>query len=405
MFHCISGFDVVNLRERLQSVFLDECLSRMELEGVVFDDHSNAYLNQQLANKRLDAIVFRSCQHARIGYWAQVEALTLHVSQPFIDRISIGNQLVELNLTSISVSEELAASLGRQLGANPSLKRLDFSESRFLNDGPRFFAQGLAVNQTLEIVNFADCNLMDESVSHLVDALRHNQPLVNLDISFNKCRSMGVAALASLVTQKPSLKELSMGFQAFGESKQIELQPLILALGNYTSKLTRFEIGGNSICDGDIPYLVDMLCSNTSISSLDLSGNRITIAGIQVLSSRLKDVKGLRHLALEENNLRSSSLQPLANALKSNLSLVDMEVDDLIASGNVNEDTWRILAYYLDLNWGGRRLLKEHSSLPASIWPALLARASRPQEFKFGRDVKQHDVSFFLLQEIAHLLV
>lgn len=216
---------------------------------------------------------------------------------------------------------------------------------------------------------------------------------------------MGVAALASLVTQNSSLKELSMGFQAFGESKRIELQPLIIALCNSTPKLSRLEIGGNSICDGDVPYLVDMLCNNTSISSLDLSGNRITNAGIQVLSSRLKDVKGLRNLALEENNLRSSSLQPLAKALQFNLSLVDMEVDDLIASSNVNKDTWRRLAYYLDLNWGGRRLLKEHNSPPTSIWPALLARASRPQEFKFARDVKQYDVSYFILQEIAHLLV
>mmetsp|Transcript_27831 Transcript_27831/g.67715 ORF Transcript_27831/g.67715 Transcript_27831/m.67715 type:complete len:407 (-) Transcript_27831:946-2166(-) len=406
MFHYVSGFGVANATERLQSAFQDNSLSCLELEGFVFDDNSNAYLNQQLANKLLDAIVFRNCQNARIDYWAQVQALTLQGSQPFIDRIGIGGQLVELNLASISVSEDLAASLGRQMGTHNSLKRLDCSESRFLDDGPRFFAQGLAVNRTLESVNFADCNLMDESVAQLVDALRHNQPLVNLDISFNKCRSMGVAALANLVTHKQSLKELSMGFQAFGEGKRIGLQPLYFAISNSSSKLMRLEICGNSICDDDVPYLVHMLCNNSSVSSLDLSANRLSDAGIQVLSARLNDVKGLRHLALEENNLHSSSLEALARALKSNLSLADMELcEDLISSDNVNQDTWRKLAYYLDLNWGGRRLLKEHKSLPGSLWPVLLARASRPQEFNFAREVKQHDVSYFILQEIAHLLV
>ncbi|CAJ1946258.1 unnamed protein product [Cylindrotheca closterium] len=308
-----------------------------------------------------------------------------------MDHIVIGDQLVELNLMFISFSEGLAALLGRQIGNRRKLKCLDFSESRFLQDGPWLFAQGLALNCTLETVNFADCNLMDESLAHLVNALHHKQPLANLDISFNKCRSRGVAALANMITHKESLRELSMGFQAFGESKQIELQPLFIALSNSNSKLVRLEIGGNSICDDDVPYLMDMLCINSSVSSLDLSGNRISDAGIQVLSARLNDVKGLRHLALEENNIQSPSLEAMARALKSNLSLSDVELDESLGSSDgVNQESWRKLAYFLDLNWGGRRLInEERDALPGSLWPLILARASRPQDFNFARDVKQ----------------
>lgn len=130
----------------------------------------------------------------------------------------------------------------------------------------------------------------------------------------------------------------------------------------------------------------------------------LTDAGIQVLSTRLNDVKGLRHLALEENDLQSPSLKALALALKSNLSLEDIELDEcLISSDNIIKDTWRKLAHYLDLNWGGGRLLKEYSCLPGPLWPALLARASRPQKFNFAREVEQHYVSHFMHKYILKI--
>jgi len=405
MFHYVTGFDVVNpgTTQRLQSAFQDHSLSRLEVEGVIFDEESNVYLNQQLANKRLEAIVFRNCQYPRIDYWAEVQALTLQGSQPN-GQIAIGDQLVELNLTSISLSEDLAASLGRQIGTHVTLQRLDCSESRFLEDGPRFLAHGLARNQTLEVVNFSECNFMDESLAQLVHALRQNPSLTTLDISFNKCRSMGVEALAHLVAHNESLRELSMGFQAFGESKRMELQPLFLGLTN--SKLQRLEIGGNSICDDDMPQLVDMLGQNKSLTSLDLSGNRISDNGIQVLASRLKEI-GLRHLALEENGLGSSSLGHLARSLKSNLSLQDLELDqELISLDHAGiQHAWKQITYHLDLNWGGRRIVQQQSTVSASIWPVLLARSNRAQEWNLARDVKQQDIAYFILQEIANLLV
>src|SRR6056300_145497 len=118
MSHYVAGFGAVNISERLQSAFQDHSLSHLELEGVIFDDESNDYLHEQLANKRLDSIVFRNCKHPRIDYWGEIQILTLQASQPYIGRISIRDKVVELNLTSISFSEDMAASLGRQIGTH-----------------------------------------------------------------------------------------------------------------------------------------------------------------------------------------------------------------------------------------------------------------------------------------------
>jgi len=403
--HHVSGFGVANACELLQSTFEDHAFLRLEFEGMVFDQDANEYLNQQLqAGRRLESIVFRNCLQPRIEYWAKVEALTLQGSQPFIGRISLGDQLLELSLTSISFSEDLAASLGRQIGTHGSLQRLDCSESKFLYDGLRLFVEGLSMNRTLARVIFVDCNLMDEPLAQLLNSLSHNQPLVEVDISFNKCRSLGVAALANLATHCETLQELSMGFQAFGKSKRIGLAPLFRALSESSSKLMRLEIGGNNLCDGDIVDLLDMLCMKSSVTAVELSGNRLSDHGTEMIAERLKDIQGLRYLALEENKLTHLSLTILAKSLESNLSLEDLDLDDIIYQNDMTRETWTRLAYYLDLNWGGRRLVRGHDSIPLSLWPTLLARASRSRGLNFTRTVHEHDITYFIIQEIANRL-
>jgi hypothetical protein len=302
------------------------------------------------------------------------------------------NYLVSLSLISMSLSVPLVTVL-----AETKFQTLDLNDSRFLGDGAAILSQGLRNNTSLKCLGLSECNLMDEQIALIVQSLHGNPSLRELDISFNKCRSSGMTALARLLeSSSTSIVKLCMSFLAFGEAKQIELEEFCTALAS-NQTLKELELGANSLRDGDMPYLIEALCS-CKLKSLDLSQNRFT--SLSPIAVRLGELKYLRQLSIDDNRLEIDSLDALVDSLSSsNVVLENVEMDNVLERSGMKG---RMLYYYLDLNWGGRRLLSQDGeNAPLSLWPLILERANdmnKESADRLTRAPVSGDIIYFFLR-------
>ena len=326
------------------------------------------------------------------------------------------NQLESLSLISMSISTELVTALTKTVLKNGVLQNLDLTDSRlYYDDGGTVsaLADGLNMSTTIRSLCVSECHLMDEQISELVRGIGHHPSFRELNISFNKCRSFGMSALARLLRSSTPLTKLGMSFLAFGQGKRIDgVEEFCRALSANTT-LEELEMGGNSFRDDDLPDIVNALCSS-HVESLDLSQNRFT--DLSPFVNRLHEMKHLRWLSIEDNRLtKANSLDALVEAFTTlessqnqendaidspgtsvnNYVLEDIEMDFVDSRGNDSptKTQWNILNYYLDLNWGGRRFLISEqgdntgNKIPISLlWPQIMERCNFPKRKTEGDD-------------------
>ena len=85
----------------------------------------------------------------------------------------------------------------------------------------------------------------------------------------------------------------------------------------------------------------------------------------------------------------------MAAALESNLVLEDVEVTPKLLLG----EFWSKIFCCMDLNWGGRRLLRQEGPLPGGFWPLVLERASRGAEKGMRRTLSAADAIYCLVRD------
>ena len=380
--------------ERLLQALHDETITRLELVDISSGHIIWTHIANLLKKRPFESVhVTRCVGGGGLDDWGdKTKRLTLH-QQPIRPTFLLGAGLRELSLISTSLSEPVLMSLGAQMEFHPTLEVLDLTGSRFLGTGVSILASNLASStlSSLRTLCVSECNLMDEQVAELVVSLHHHSNLEELDISFNKCRSFGMEALAQLIlTPSSNLTKLSMGFQAFGEAKRIDLSQFCNTLG-YNHTLTDLELGGNSLRDDDFPNLWNALCQNDTLVKLDLSENRFTNQSMAMLVDRLDGLSQLRHLVLEENRfIDEAGLGMLADALlassssssssSSNLVVVALEEVEVNLE-LMQTNAWRQLSYFMDIHWGtGARRFQENPCFLLSLWPLVLARANEPRK-------------------------
>ena len=385
-------------RESLQRAYNDNTIKSLKLIFLAWDEELRSAvvdLLQAQARPLKCVIVHHNADGRTNNVWTNVKKLEL-LQVPVYDPLVFSFSLEDLSLNSVSLNANVAAALGASLAELPNIKRLDLTDSRFLDNGIELLAQGLAINTSLEYVCATECNLMDEEVAQVVSNLENHPSIRELEICFNKCRGGGVAALIRLL-ESTKLEKLKMGFQAFGEAKKIHLSPLLDALSNNVF-LKELELGGNSIRDDDVPNIVDALCTNSTLETLDLAENRVSDYGISLLADRFNDFGALRRLGLDSNRFGEAGIRFLAQALELSLVVHDIEVDDVLKKSG----DWEKVAYYLDLNWGGRNLLQANN-IPPSLWPLVLARASNCKDLSTTRTPEAVDIINYILRGPAIL--
>ena len=407
-----------NAEELLRQASRDDTITSLVVEDVPTYRYLWDTIHQILV-EREDSFEVVEVSHCTGSYlledWTATNIKTLMLQSVTIPPSLVlpTKNLQTLSLTSLSLSVDVAASLARQLASTPcstTLQCLDLSDTLLSANCVAFLARGIYNVRSLKYIYLSDCNLMDDQVAEILFPLHHHPAITELDISFNKCRSAGMEALVGILNTAPTLSKLTMGFQAFGAAKVLDLTPLIEALAVNTH-LKELDLGGNSIRDKDFLSLVGALCRNSTLQVLDLSENRITNKGISFLAQRLSHLpESLRLFILEANRFDDTGLDMLSKSFscnskkshrhRSNFSLVDMGLDD--EDDFLGSEAVRRVTYWLDLNFGGRCLLQQpqDEEIPISLWPTILARANNLTESGLTprQPVAADIIYYFLLQ-------
>lgn len=407
------------------SVHNSNNIKRVILETVHWSDESWTYLQRILQAHSLECLEFRSTfDRIALENLGMTKRLELQYTplEPFISTlVPSGSYLKELVLANSTLSLGTAASLADCL-TQPTfcLTSLDLSGTRFLDDAAACLARGLRNHGgSLETICVSECNLMDEQIGALVGSLAEccaqDPPtfsLKELDISFNKSRHVSTAKLA-LLLYRSRLRKLSMGFQAFGEAKRIDMSAIFASIAN-NRYLQEFEIGGNSLRDNDMPALVSALVRNRSLKVLDISENRFTNVGIAQLADGLRQTVSLQQLLMEDiRDIDGQGIRSLVDALESsgNCNLHTIEVAEELQ----HSPDWEMLTYILDLNWSGGRLLMQtkedddefphhahgrNGEIPLSLWSLVMERVNFPaRRILTARTPCAPDILYYMIRE------
>jgi Ran GTPase-activating protein (RanGAP) involved in mRNA processing and transport len=339
-------------------------------------------------------------------------------------------------------SGELACFVGG-LAQNASLKSLDLSNQRIGNTSIAALVQALESNDTLEslVVDYSEIKGPEGAVA--VQSLWRNKTLKHLSLSCNffefeeqdgEPTGFPTALSRNCVFETLNLEYVglgSLGCRAVFESLQ----------GN--SCLRELNISENGISlDVDCATSLNDLLDSTTLQVLHFRENRVTNEGIKVLARGLHGNSSLRELNLQGCEIGDEGLLKLGEALVENSTLEILRLSDAFGhdgvsqffqllpqmeglkelclshdDGMVNEElclavvdglrkntglqrltcgyggstTWHdeasshikpLIAFYLDLNRNGRRLLEPPlaSRVPVSLWPRILANMSSPED-------------------------
>lgn len=159
-------------KQSVQKLFLDGC--DITNEGI-------SILSNFLANyPKLDYLDLR---------WNQIQASGMKLLATAL--VNPNCSVTCLNLEGTGLEKEGGDEIGNMLLSNHTLKHLSLNENSLGDEGVMLISEALAVNSSLITLHLARNNIMEEGVSTLVDSLKLNTTLKHLGLSdntiFDKC--------------------------------------------------------------------------------------------------------------------------------------------------------------------------------------------------------------------------
>eukprot|EP00984_Skeletonema_dohrnii_P009867 scaffold3799_cov68-Skeletonema_dohrnii-CCMP3373.AAC.2 len=256
------------------------------------------------------------------------DGLTGRAMEKIINAMKVKSNITELCLDEIDIDDEVAAVLGDAL-TTPSLKSLSLRgdyEMRYgsiSEAGMKAICQGISQNTTLETLDFW-----------------------NFPIGVGGGLSLAAAVSNNLAI---ALKKLNLAWAV--QSAQLTPSPLGWAiffdfLSN--SPLQDLHLGGNSISDDVIPFMVECVNSMTSLTELNLwHCSDVTTSGWSDFFRLLRNNKSLRKVTCTGMLLDMSMIEAMSSTLCDGTS-----VESIFSSNHTLssiEEPLFILGFYPDI--------------------------------------------------------
>jgi len=182
---------------------VNKTLRILQLRNASFGDTGVALIAKALqTNAALECLEINNCCTTDYGCQAIAKTLSVNKTLQFIslsqnslsDRGGIAIvEALENNKTLKALflrrcalsSPKFCESFGKTLMANQSLIEIDLGSNTFTKDGIKFIAEGLAQNNTLQVLRLEDCNLSRKSASTLSKVLDTQNSLAKVYLGLN----------------------------------------------------------------------------------------------------------------------------------------------------------------------------------------------------------------------------
>lgn len=208
----------------------------------------------------------------------------------------------------------------------------------------------------------------------LMKSLKDHPSLKELSIQGSSCDEIGIRAISDCVVG--NLEKLDLSNHRFGGARLHGMTKLTTSLRRkHNNNLRLLSLSGHRLMESDVLDLASAMADNNSrIEDLSLMNCQLSDESIVVLANFLPRIRDLKYLWLHDNPFGQTGSSALLVSLQQNWELEQL----LLPRGRGLDDMQRQIEFLLALNRAGRRLLRTTShTIPLSLWPKVLGRASK----------------------------
>lgn len=347
-------------------------LKVLDLSFCVFDEQGMRSLSNSLVNNNtLKQLI---CKRSSIG---SIGLTLLSSRLPYMI-----SSLKVLDLSRCAIDDRGAAALGKALKSSvTAVKALELNQS-LLSISPAAGWNDFCLclrdpNSSLKRLSITNCDIDEEKITVLSNALLNNSTLKTLILSHNNLDFYGTGPIDFY-----GERQRSIGADPWQSFSSVLRHP--------DSGLEEIDLYGCGLTDEDVIGFASDLANNTSLRSLVLSGNGLTRRSWDVFSLFLFNKTSIQ--ATYESN---HSLCSLSKHGDSNRTLPDHLVSSLQTNGlGAGVARQKILWHYF-LSGGDSINVKQFLDMDMNVLPQAMSW--------IGREDDGHSLMFTLLQSMPCL--
>jgi len=206
---------------------------------------------------------------------------------------------------------------------NDVITNIDLSYNNFAGRGCAHLAEALRANLKIREISLRGNNMGDMGAKALKENLGDSTRLSKLDVSDNGIGEEGGRYLGALLEESKGLKQADFSWNAVRAGGTIEI-----ANGLKISTLLRLNLAWNGIGDKGAGAIGGALKENSVLQFLDISSNRVAIDGAGGLAEGLKENQTLRSLQLNGNPITDKGVVLIIEAIGEQCSVRDLGLQD-----------------------------------------------------------------------------
>ncbi|KAL8169133.1 UNVERIFIED_CONTAM: hypothetical protein K2H54_038457 [Gekko kuhli] len=231
--------------------------------------------------------------------------------------------------------------------------------------GTKAIAIALVSNTTITHLELEDNWILGEGATYLVQMLRENCYIQELNISHNHLDTEGAEAICRMFLDNISnIRAIKLAGNNFREEAAPYFSESLT--GNY--RVVELDLSHNEFAEKGGELLGQMLANNESLEVLKLSWNHVRMKGAVALSAGLRTNGTLKVLDVSWNGFGNEGAFALGEALKVNNVLVELD----ISSNHINNEGTIKLSKGLEVNGNLRVLKMSHNPMTVEGAIALL---------------------------------
>jgi Ran GTPase-activating protein (RanGAP) involved in mRNA processing and transport len=246
-----------------------------------------------------------------------------------IDAARRSSSLSELHLHGNRLHARVGEALGQLMEergrrvAPSALKTLNLQVNPTLGSaGTAAIFKGLTVDKGLTTLDLCGCNVDDESVMILCDALDSNAALTSLNLSANAITDVGAAEIARSVATHPALQHLDLSKNKVRDDGGCALAGML----EMNKTLDTLELTDAWIGDRGAIAIGVALANNTTLHHLHLDNNHVSEDGGSALVALLDRNTALLHCSFKGNSIFHNTLLQLSKVVQRNQAAKEAEI-------------------------------------------------------------------------------
>ena len=213
--------------------------------------------------------------------------------------------------------------LSRSLGSKLQITKLNLSftflDGRIDNSA---LVEVIKHNSTLTQLDLSWNNLSTGDFTALAEAIKHNSKITKLNLSWNNLGTGDCAALAEAIKHNSTITQLNLAENELGTGDCTALAEAI----KHNSTITQLDLSHNQLGIGNCTALAEAMKHNSTITQLDLSRNGLGTMDCTALAEAIKHDSKITQLNLSRNYLGSGDCTALAEAIKHNSTITQLNL-------------------------------------------------------------------------------